>query len=371
MKNKYKKSNSKPDKKAIAAQETKDILKRLAKPNKILAEKANNTGDLQNQPVENPDLINQPMEKTDSTEQDNAQATVATTPEIQEPEKKTDINLSDSGFFEPVIERAYAEQPQTQVVEPVKVEQPVKEPQRPKIVFAPKLTLTTDDTYKKVMGDGAYTDVSRSSDATENPQPANPTDSIPSMQFQEASFDLSDNADSLGRQIGQEAGNTTSEWAFGMLENFYPEAVAFFTKLPTDWIEKAKLPNSLEAEMLQKILAANNRNKNKVKISDFHKKNILPPLKRILEKKGWENVMPDELLLIIGLVVLAADSFFKIQEIKKENRVLEKQIKQKVQEYIDIRTEERKEIDSLKGELGEMRTFFANLKNAQAQQAAA
>ncbi len=92
------------------------------------------------QQLGNEQIINQPMEKTDYTELENTQAVLDTTPEIKEPEKKTDINLADSGFFEPVIERAYAEQPQTQVVEPVKVE-PVQEPVKPTIVFAPKLTL--------------------------------------------------------------------------------------------------------------------------------------------------------------------------------------------------------------------------------------
>jgi hypothetical protein len=192
---------------------------------------------------------------------------------------------------------------------------------------------------------------------------------IPLMQYQEASIDVGEDAQPLGRQIGEAAGNTTSEWAFGMLENFYPEVVAFFTNIPTSWIEKAKLPNELEVELVSKVLVANTKNKNRVKISDFHKKNILPPLQRILSKKGWENVMPDELQLVIGLVVLAADSFFKIQEIKKENRLLEKQLKHKVQQYIDIRTEERKEIDSLKGEVSTMRDLIAQFTKV--QQAAA
>jgi hypothetical protein len=390
MKNKYNKT-SKPDKKAAAARETRDILKRLANPKKILEQEAanNKKGDFQTElnadllaGPEGPDIqpeakqqqhyepiINQTMDITEKNES-------VTTEVVTDEPKKTDINLSDSGFFEPVIEREYAEKPQTgananggrstsnlsaDLVPETPKAEPVVEIEKPKILFAPKLTLKTDDTYKKVMGDET---------PTANLEVDTATDNIPAMQFQEATFNLADDAPGLGRQMGEQAGNTTSEWAFGMLENFYPEVVAFFTKMPTDWIEKAKLPNALEADTLGKILAANARNKNKVKISDFHKKNILPPLQRILAKKGWENVMPDELLLVIGLVVLAADSFFKIQEIKKENKVLEKQIKQKIQEYIDIRTEERKEIDSLKGELTEMRNFFANMKAAQQPAAA-
>ncbi len=282
MKNKFNKT-SKPDKKAAAARETRDILKRLANPKKILEQEVanNKKGDLQTEPNADllaglegaeiqPDarhqqhyepIINQTM---DSTEKNASVTTEVVADEL----KKTDINLSDSGFFEPVIEREYAEKPQTganarlsadPVPETPKTE-PVIEIERPKILFAPKLTLKTDDTYKKVMGDETPTDNLESGTATDN---------IPAMQFQEATFNLADDAPGLDRQMGEQVGNTTSEWAFGMLENFYPEVVAFFTKMPTDWIEKAKLPNALEADTLGKILAANARNKNKVKIPDF------------------------------------------------------------------------------------------------------
>jgi hypothetical protein len=376
--------NNKQSKKATATKENKALLKRLTSPKKILQQEAmdNNKGDLQPEDRQRFEpTITQTMEKTNysivTDDEANPLSSSDTTEiipvalELQEPVKNTDINLSDSGFLEPVIEREYAEKPQTQVPEAPKTEAPI-EVEKPKILFAPKLTLKTDDTYKKVMGDETLTD-GKAHPTSDNAQLGTSTDSIPTMQFQEATFNLADDALGLDRQMGEQAGNTTSEWAFGMLENFYPEVVAFFTKIPTDWIEKVKLPNALEAEMLGKILAANTRNKNKVKISDFHKKNILPPLKRILEKKGWENVMPDELLLVIGLVVLAADSFFKIAEIKKENKLLEKQIRQKVQEYIDIRTEERKEIDSLKGQLVDMQGFIKQFQamQQQAQQTAA
>ncbi len=289
--------------------------------------------------------------------------------------KETAINLADSGFLEPVIEREYAEKPQIQFSgrgETPQVEQNAPasaekgsdvssaDPaaQRPKIIFAPKITLQIDDTYKKVVGEEKVIENISDSQQTSETH-------IPLMQYQQATFDTGEDAPLLGRQMGEAAGHTTSEWAFGMLENFYPEVVAFFTNIPTSWIEKAKLPNELEVELVTKVLAVNSKNKNRVKISDFHKKNILPPLQRILAKKGWENVMTDELQLIFGLVVLAADSFFKIQEIKKENRLLEKQLKQKVQQYIDVRTEERKEIDSLKGEISTMRELMAQFAKAQ------
>jgi hypothetical protein len=389
--------NNKQSKKATAAKENKALLKRLTSPKKILQQEATNNikEDLQpealadgesrrdtshpvhlhqanSQPQHFEPITTQSMETTNSNSLSDGDihpisnsVTTEISPVESEPVKKLDINLADSGFFEPVIEREYAEKPKIQIQEAPKVEVPT-EAEKPKILFAPKLTLKTDDTYKKVMGDETLSD-SKEHPLSDNAQLDTSTDSIPTMQFQEATFNLADDAPALDRQMGEQAGNTTSEWAFGMLENFYPEVVAFFTKIPTDWIEKAKLPNNLEADTLQKILAANARNKNKVKISDFHKKNILPPLKRILEKKGWENVMPDELLLVIGLVVLAADSFFKIVEIKKENKVLEKQIKQKIQEYIDIRTEERKEIDLLKGQLIDMQGFIKQFQAMQQQ----
>jgi hypothetical protein len=160
-------------------------------------------------------------------------------------------------------------------------------------------------------------------------------------------------------------GMTTSEWAFGILENFYPEVVYFFSKIDTTFAEKAGLPADLEITLVQKIMAQNAKIKGRVQISEFHKKNILPPLKRILAQKGWENVIPDEVMLIAGMVMLAGDSFFKINAIRKENRLLTKEVKADIDKYLGKVSEHQKEVVDLKSQLAQMQQMFQTMQEHQ------
>ncbi len=256
------------------------------------------------------------------------------------------INLTDSGFLEEVVHREYAEKPQGPVLE---TKEPVPPPAptiKPRIL-GQGIMVKTDDVFQKI----------------NNPEAEPVVPPIPSMEYLPPLPDAP--TPGIGETIGSEVGQTTSEWAFGVLENFYPDIVQFFTKVDSTFVEKAKLPVDLEAELIRKIIRQNDKIKDRVRISDFHKKNILPPLKNILAKKGWESVIPDEVMLIAGLAMLAADTFLKVNEIRKENRLLQNEIKQSIQKYIDIRTEQEKKIEDLSSQLAEMRAMMQQIAKNQ------
>ncbi len=258
-------------------------------------------------------------------------------------DNEQNFNHEDSGFLEPVIKRDYAENPAA-TLQPEPAPAPAPEP-----APAPNKSFFGIPRIK------APEPVEPPADQLP-PEPA-----IPTMQYQEPVIDTSDNADSLGRQAGEHVGHTTSEWAFGILENFYPEVVHYFTKVDGTFVEKAKLPLNVEIELIQKIMDKNKTLKGKVQISEFHKKNILPPLQRILAKKGWENVIPDEVMLIAGLVMLAADTFFKITAIRKENSLLMKDIRKTLNEHLGVMNEHQAETRELKAQVASMSAIINRL----------
>jgi hypothetical protein len=155
----------------------------------------------------------------------------------------------------------------------------------------------------------------------------------------------------LNQQINEITGQTTSQWIWNQIENFYPEFGAWLTKIDTDFVKKAKLEAELEHPILEDIIAANKRNKEKFRISRFHYENIQPPLQAILSKKGWEKVIPDEAKLMYGITLLGVDTYWKVSEIKDENRVLVKKISQQIKMYVDIRDAQQQEIDSMRAQM--------------------
>lgn len=269
---------------------------------------------------------------------------------------QTDEDLfKGSGLFVPVKERPYSNGPTAPATEPAA---------SPKKATGFKPVVKTGPEFQEFKSqesqdatDQSATGGTSAAQGTSQEQPA-----VPEMKF-DTPVDMTNPA-GAGPQIGQVAGTETSKFLFNLLENAYPDILAYLCEIDPAFVEKAKLDTELEGAILTRIYEANKGIKKDFKISDYHKANILPPLKSILQKQGWEQVIPDPVMLVIGLGLLAFDSYLKVRQAKRENKVLEKNIRMEVNKAIQARAGERSALEILLQKQQEMQATIDELQRA-------
>lgn len=258
------------------------------------------------------------------------------------------VNIEGSGFLDEVIQRDYAENgsqgaipdesliatQQAEPIESIQVEPPTRS-----FLGQKKAVIVDVNPVTPLQG-------------------PSPGSRIDEMQYQTPIIDTSADAATINQQMGEKIGMTTSELAFGYLEKLYPELVQYFIKIDQGFVTEADLPTDLELRIVKRIIEQNQRNKDKVTISEFHRKNILPPLQSILAKKGWEDVIPDEVQLVIALCVLAADTFWKVREIRQEIGIFKQEVGLEIHRYTEAVEQAESRQDVVEKELAELKAMI-------------
>ena len=282
-------------------------------------------------------------------------------------------DLNDSGLFAPVIKRDYTSQetprgPETPKDGPTATNGPATGTDAPKEVKKNgfRMAVKTSDEYKKLSATPTEGDQGADAETADGTGIGGAvTDDVPGMQYSKPINTNDQNG--VAGQIGEAAGTETSEWIWGLLENFYPDLLAWMTEIDPKFVERAKLETDLEGRILAEIYNANRKSKSRFAISDFHRKNILPPLKAMLQKQGWEKAIPDSALLVIGLGILSFDSFLKITEVKRDNRLLEKRVRGEVQKVLDVRNQTLTEMEQLRQTQAALMAQLAQMQATQVQ----
>ncbi len=305
---------------------------------------------------------------------DNAEKTDTAVPTVPVP------NLDDSGLFTPVIQRDYtsqetpatADRPRTQETPgagPTAANGPATNADAPKEVRKSgfRMAVKTSDEFKKLSAAPTEGDQGADAQTADKPIGGAVTDDVPGMQYAKP-IDTTDQNGMAG-QMGEAAGTVTSEWLWSLLENAYPDLLAWITEIDPKFVERAKLETELEGRILTEIYNNNRKAKSRFAISDFHKKSILPPLKAILQKQGWEKAIPDPALLLIGLGILAFDSYLKVVDVKRDNRLLEKRVRGEIQKVLDVRNQTLTEMEELRQTQAVLMAQISQMQAAQAQSA--
>ncbi len=254
----------------------------------------------------------------------------------------SDFDFSGSGMLEPVKRRDYAEH----AFDASKI--------KLKVDSSPKEADTPDTDSTAIGGDTPAIDTATSDTVTQT-EAATPerrkvshtffadTPDVPSMTFEKAEIS---GQEPIAPQLNGLIGQTTSEWIWSQIENGYPIICSYMARIDGDFVKKAKLPPEVELELLEHITKSNAKNKSKFQIDAFHRDNILPPLAEILSKKGWEKIIPPELKIAYGVLILAFSTYWNVSDIKDENRLMEKRIRMTMQAFTDSRSEEKRQYDA-------------------------